>query len=116
MDKLKVIRSAIQRLEAMYECNHEVMEPDDVGDLVTTIFDLKKMTYEYHQQEYISQLRQFMRYLSDFAGAEDFDTFNDWTKIPYTISHGDKSVTIGNSAETYDYLMEMLQNEVENFE
>lgn len=37
------IKSAISRLEAYHDCNHEYMDADDLGDLEVTLKDLKEM-------------------------------------------------------------------------
>lgn len=44
--KLETINKAIDRLQAMYDCNHEVMDADDIGDLLTTMHNLKTMRNE----------------------------------------------------------------------
>lgn len=44
--KLETINKSIDRLRAAYECNHEVMDADDIGDLLTTIHNLKTMRNE----------------------------------------------------------------------
>lgn len=35
------LAACLYRLQATYECNHEVMDADDIGDLLTTIEDVK---------------------------------------------------------------------------
>ena len=35
------LAACLFRLQATYECNHEVMDADDIGDLLTTIEDVK---------------------------------------------------------------------------
>ena len=35
------LAACLYRLQATYECNHEVMDADDLGDLLTTIEDVK---------------------------------------------------------------------------
>lgn len=44
--RLEIINKAIDRLSALYDCNHEVMDADDIGDLLTTIHNLKTMRNE----------------------------------------------------------------------
>lgn len=40
-NKTDAIGKAVERLQAYYDCNHEVMDADDIGDLLTTIHELK---------------------------------------------------------------------------
>ena len=35
------LKACYDRLQATYMCNHEVMDADDLGDLLTTIEDVK---------------------------------------------------------------------------
>lgn len=37
----QTLAACLFRLQATYECNHEVMDADDIGDLLTTIDDVK---------------------------------------------------------------------------
>ena len=37
----QTLAACLVRLQATYECNHEVMDADDLGDLLTTIDDVK---------------------------------------------------------------------------
>ena len=37
----QTLAACLFRLQATYECNHEVMDADDIGDLLTTIEDVK---------------------------------------------------------------------------
>lgn len=43
MKQAMTIRKAIDRLQAYYDCNHEVMDADDLGDLQTTLIELRCM-------------------------------------------------------------------------
>lgn len=43
MKTKETINKAIDRLQAYYDCNHEVMDADDLGDLIETIDELKTM-------------------------------------------------------------------------
>ena len=44
-----ILAACLYRLQSMYDCNHEVMDADDIGDLLTTIDDVKYyMTTENH--------------------------------------------------------------------
>ena len=37
----QTLAACLYRLQATYDCNHEVMDADDIGDLLTTIEDVK---------------------------------------------------------------------------
>lgn len=115
MDKLKTIESSIRRLEAMYECNHEVMDADDIGDLQTTIDDLKRMRLEYNREKYVEQLWQFKEYIDNSAASDNEREFKAWTEKPFIISHGDHTVTVENGAEVYNHLTDMLQDEIDDW-
>lgn len=42
-ENAKTINAAIERLQAYYDCNHEYMDADDLGNLLTIIDSLKAM-------------------------------------------------------------------------
>ena len=115
MDKLKTIERSIRRLEAMYDCNHEVMDADDIDELLTTIDDLKRMRLEYNREKYVEQLWQFKEYIDNSAASDNEREFQAWTEKPFIITHDGHTVTIENGAEVYNYLTDMLQNEIEDF-
>ena len=115
MNNLKTIESALQRLEALYDINHEVMDADDLGDLLTTIDELKVMQYEYNRELYVDQLIQFKSYLDLSSALPDERELQKWVEQPYTIIHGDHKVTIDNGADVYNYMVQMLQNEIDDW-
>lgn len=47
--KIRTIESAINRLQAMHERDHEVMDADDEGDLLSTMLSLREMRSELDQ-------------------------------------------------------------------
>lgn len=110
MDELKQLLKAIERLQAMYDCNHEVMDADDCGDLLNTIEGLKKM---YHKN-YKKQITQFIEYLH--YNTDDEDEWRQWTEQPYIITHGSKSVVIDNYADFYDGLLNLLKDHLSDLQ
>lgn len=55
MKKIETINKAIDRLQAVHDCNHEVMDADDIGDLLTTIELLKEMVSDMTTTELIPE-------------------------------------------------------------
>lgn len=45
---LHTLLACLDRLQATYDCNHEVMDVDDLGDLLTTMEDLKYYINKYN--------------------------------------------------------------------
>ena len=43
---IETIDAAIKRLQTYYDCNHEYMDADDVGELLATTTSLKYLRYE----------------------------------------------------------------------
>jgi hypothetical protein len=111
MDSLRTIDESIKRLEAMYECNHEVMDADDVGALLTTIDELNDLACIYSQKRYVKQLKQFVNYIEDCE--QDLTTF---VETPFIISHGDTKVIIDNHSDVRDSLIDMLLTEIHDCE
>jgi uncharacterized protein YaaR (DUF327 family) len=107
----EVLQAALDRLEGYAEVNREYMDADDYGDLQATIKELHHMKNEAMVIEYKSQVKQFIDYLegSLFDTQDDEDAWQKWTSMPYTITHGDKSVVIDNFAEVYDRLLHLLK-------
>lgn len=102
MNELKELSKAVNRLQAYYDCNHEFMDADDVGDLLTNIENLKIM---YHNM-YVKQIDRFVDYLEN---ALDVESDPSWLAEPYVITQGSKSVTIDNYADFYDGLVHLLK-------
>lgn len=48
-ERIETINKAIDRLQTLYDCNHECMDADDVGDLLVTMQSLKDMRDELQQ-------------------------------------------------------------------
>jgi len=118
MKNLKTIESAIQRLEAMYECNHEVMDVDDRGDLMVTITDLKFMRHQLLQEDYKSRVIAFRDYVvSTMPGQVEDDNsrqqWEDFSSMRWSIRFGDQEVTINNGAETYQPILDMLNDHID---
>lgn len=115
MNNLETIRSAMQRLEGLKEVNYEVMDVDDLGDLQTTIDNLYRMLLEYRQKDYVEQLLKFKTYLDESAANNNEEEFTAWTEIPFVITHGDRTVTIDNGAEVHNHLVDMIQDELNDW-
>lgn len=110
MSNLKELLKAIDRLQDMYDCNHEVMDADDQGDLLSTIEGLKTM---YHNT-YKKQVIQFIEYLHSTPDGDN--EWKQWSEQPYTITHGNKSVVIDNYADVYDGLLTLLEDHLKDLQ
>lgn len=116
MNNLKTIESAIRRLEAMYECNHEVMDADDQGDLLVTIKDLEYMRRDILHDEYKKKVSDFLNYVvstmpDDSASNEEYDRFY---AMDFTIKFGDQELLLQNGADTYQPIVDMLKDHLED--
>lgn len=114
MNEQRTLLKAIERLQAMYDCNHEVMDLDDCEDLLNTISSLKDL---YHSN-YKKQVSQFIKYLEEPINnirlKDDF--WKKWTEQPYTITHGSMTVVIGNYADFYDGLLNLLKDHLNDLQ
>lgn len=115
MNNLKTIESALQRLEELYDINHEVMDAEDLGDLLTTIDELKFMQYEQERIEYKDQLKSFVDYLESGGNSgDDYEKWSAWVDTDYVITHGDQTVTVHNGADFYDGLYHLLKETLDD--
>lgn len=112
----EVLQAAIDRLVSQAEVNREYMDADDYGDLQVTIKELIKMKNEALATEYRSQIQSFVDYLRDGCCDADGDEWDEWCQTPYTISHGDKQVTIDNGSEVYEGILKLLQDHMEDID
>ena len=122
MNNLKTIESAIQRLKAMYDCNHEVMDADDLGDLLTTIHELKQMRRNLMHDDYIKKITDFRDHVVSTMPEpyeEETDAnlkaWEDFYGLKWTISFAGKEVTLDNEAGTWQPIVDMLDNYLDNY-
>ena len=66
MKQAATIEKAINRLQCLYDCNHEVMDADDVGDLLTTMHELKAMRTELIQTAENTTVELIPEYVPDY--------------------------------------------------
>ena len=122
MNNLKTIESAIQRLKAMYDCNHEVMDADDLGDLLTTIHELEQMRRSLMHDDYIKKITDFRDHVvSTMPESYEEETdvnlkaWEDFYGLKWTISFAGKEVTLDNEAGTWQPIVDMLDNYLDNY-
>ena len=122
MNNLKTIESAIQRLKAMYDCNHEVMDADDLGDLLTTIHELEQMKRNLLHDDYIKKITDFRDHVvSTMPESYEEETdanlkaWEDFYGLKWTISFAGKEVTLDNEAGTWQPIVDMLDNYLDNY-
>ena len=122
MNNLKTIESAIQRLKAMYDCNHEVMDADDLGDLLTTIHELEQMRRNLIHDDYIKKITDFRDHVvSTMPESYEEETdanlkaWEDFYGLTWTISFAGKEVTLDNEAGTWQPIVDMLDNYLDNY-
>ena len=122
MNNLKTIESAIQRLKAMYDCNHEVMDADDLGDLLTTIHELEQMRRNLMHDDYIKKITDFRNHVvSTMPESYEEETdanlkaWEDFYGLKWTISFAGKEVTLDNEAGTWQPIVDMLDNYLDNY-
>ena len=122
MNNLKTIESAIQRLKAMYDCNHEVMDADDLGDLLTTIHELEQMRRNLIHDDYIKKITDFRDHVvSTMPESTEEETdanlkaWEDFYGLKWTISFAGKEVTLDTEAGTWQPIVDMLDNYLDNY-
>ena len=122
MNNLKTIESAIQRLKAMYECNHEVMDADDSGDLLTTIHELEQMRRNLMYDNYIKEITDFRDHvvstMPESTEEEDEHSLKAWEDfygLKWKISFAGKEVTLDNEAGTWQPIVDMLTDYLDNY-
>lgn len=111
----EVLEAAINRLMGLAECNREVMDADDYGDLQVTIKELVHMKHEQEHIEYKEQLKSFVNYLESGSNSgNDDEKWNAWVDTDYVITHGDQTVTVYNGADFYDGLYHLLKETLDD--
>ena len=122
MNNPKTIESAIQRLKAMYDCNHEVMDADDLGDLLTTIHELEQMRRNLMHDDYIKKVTDFRDHVvSTMPESYEEETdanlkaWEDFYGLKWTISFAGKEVTLDNEAGTWQPIVDMLTAYLDNY-
>lgn len=122
MNNLKTIESAIQRLKAMYDCNHEVMDADDSGDLLTTIDELTQLRINLMHDNYIKEVTDFRDHvvstMPESYEEETDDNLKAWEDfygLKWTISFAGKELTLVNEAGTWQPIVDMLNNYLDNY-
>lgn len=112
----EVLQAAIDRLKCLADCNRDVMDADDYGDLQVTIKELIVMKNEASATEYRGQIQGFVDYLRDGVVEADGDEWHKWCQTPYVIQHGDKQVTIDNGSEVYEGFLKLLSDHLEEID
>ena len=122
MNNLKTIESAIQRLKAMYDCNYESMDADDSGDLLVTIHELEQMKRNLLIDDYIKKVADFRDHvvstMPESTEKEDEHSLKAWEDfyvLKWTISFAGKEVTLNNEAGTWQPIVDMLTNYLDNY-
>lgn len=122
MNNLKTIESAIQRLKTMYDCNYEVMDADDSGDLLTTIHELEQMKRNLLYDDYIKKVTDFRDHvvstMPESTEKEDEHSLKAWEdfyELKWTISFAGKEVTLNNEAGTWQPIVDMLTDYLDNY-
>ena len=111
----EVLEVVINRLMGLAECNREVMDADDYGDLQVTIKELVHMKHEQEYTEYKDQLKSFVDYLGSGGNSGDNDDkWNAWVDTDYVITHGDQTVTVCNEADFCDGLYHLLKETLDD--
>ena len=122
MNDIKTIEKAMQQLRDMYECNHEAMDADDSGDLLTTIDELAQRRINLMHDNYIKEVTDFRDHVvstmpESYEEETDADlkAWEDFYGLKWTISFAGKELTLVNEAGTYQPIVEMLNNYLDNY-
>lgn len=122
MNDIKTIEKAMQRLRDMYDCNYEVMDADDSGDLLTTIDELEQMKRDLLYDDYIKKITDFRDHVvstmpESYEEETDADlkAWEDFYELKWTISFAGKELTLDNEAGTWQPIVDMLNNYLDNY-
>lgn len=122
MNDIKTIEKAMQRLRDMYDCNHEVMDADDSGDLLTTIDELAQLRRNLMHDNYIKEITDFRDHVvstmpESYEEETDADlkAWEDFYGLKWTISFAGKELTLDNEAGTWQPIVDMLNNYLDNY-
>lgn len=122
MNDIKTIEKAMQRLRDMYDCNHEVMDADDSGDLLTTIDELAQLRRNLMHDNYIKEITDFRDHVvSTMPESYEEETdanlkaWEDFYGLKWTISFAGKELTLDNEAGTWQPIVDMLDNYLDNY-
>lgn len=122
MNRLKIIECAIQRLKAMYDCNYEVMDADDSDDILATIHELEQMRIDLMHDNYIKEVTDFRDHvvstMPESTEKEDEHSLKAWEDfygLKWTISFAGKEVTLNNEAGTWQPIVDMLTDYLDNY-
>ena len=122
MNNLKTIESAIQRLKAMYDCNYECMDADDSGDLLVTIHELEQIKRNLLHDDYIKKVTDFRDHvvstMPESTEKEDEHSLKAWEDsygLKWTISFAGKEVTLDSEAGTWQPIVDMLTDYLDNY-
>lgn len=117
MNDIKTIEKAMQRLRDMYDCNHEAMDADDSGDLLTTIDELAQLRINLMHDNYIKEITDFRDHVvSTMPESYEEETdanlkaWEDFYGLKWTISFAGKELTLANEAGTWQPIVDMLNN------
>ena len=118
MNNLQTIESAIKRLKDKMMIDHEYMDADDLGDLTTTIKGLEQMRRELLCEEYKKKVTAFRDYVLSTMPEVDNDsqhckTWDDFYEMKWTISFGDQQVILDNQADTWQPMVDLLTEHLE---
>lgn len=122
MNDIKTIEKAMQQLRDMYDCNHEAMDADDSGDLLTTIDELAQLRINLMHDNYIKEVTDFRDHVvstmpESYEEETDADlkAWEDFYGLKWTISFAGKELTLVNEAGTYQPIVDMLNNYLDNY-
>ena len=106
----------------MYDCNYESMDADDSGDLLTTIHELEQMKRNLLIDDYIKKVADFRDHvvstMPESTEKEDEHSLKAWEDfygLKWTISFAGKEVTLDNEAGTWQPIVDMLTDYLDNY-
>ena len=122
MNGIKTIEKAMQRLRDMYDCNHDVMDAGDSGDLLITIDELAQLRRNLMHDNYIKEITDFRDHVvSTMPESYEEETdanlkaWEDFYGLKWTISFAGKELTLDNEAGTWQPIVDMLNNYLDNY-
>ena len=110
----------LKTVENYLEVNRECLLDPEIVDLENQIRFLKEEIYKEKLKAYVQQLKDFHNHmLSTFEAfmGEDItnETVDSFYNMDFRISFNGKTVRIGNGAEVFQGIEEIILNEIDEF-
>lgn len=118
MDKLTTISNSIKRLEGLYLVNNEFYSDGENKEILETIESLKQMRGELLNESYAQKVKAFRDYMASMLPSDeepDSEVWNDFYDMDFKITFGDKQLTLHNEAGSYQGILDLLTDLINDY-